>query len=248
MFRFFRKLRQELLIENRFRKYTQYAAGEIFLVVVGILIALQVNTWNEGRKNTADMKDAIKTLVSEIEFNESYLDNQVDRINEELNEIEHFINEVNVPDEAMVPDSVITELIRNVSSLSFTPLRRNAYGNLINSGAINYVRNDTLKLELIDIERSYQVFERNRNNVNGLWEEIIRPYYLRHANVISFVDTLHQKPAPQIYYPIKREAFINNREFNNILTARTFSLHTAKSNFETIIRRLREAKKILKPL
>jgi len=44
MIKFFRKIRQKLLIENKFSKYILYAIGEIILVVIGILIALQINT------------------------------------------------------------------------------------------------------------------------------------------------------------------------------------------------------------
>jgi hypothetical protein len=50
MLKFFRRIRRQLLSENQFTKYSLYAAGEIFLVVVGILIALQVNNWNERIK------------------------------------------------------------------------------------------------------------------------------------------------------------------------------------------------------
>lgn len=50
MIQFFRKIRQKLLIENRFRKYLVYAIGEIVLVVIGILIALNINNWNESKK------------------------------------------------------------------------------------------------------------------------------------------------------------------------------------------------------
>ena len=50
MIKFFRKIRQRLLSENRFSKYLVYAIGEIVLVVIGILIALQINNWNENRK------------------------------------------------------------------------------------------------------------------------------------------------------------------------------------------------------
>lgn len=50
MIKFFRKIRQRLLTENRFRKYLFYAVGEIVLVMIGILLALQVNNWNELRK------------------------------------------------------------------------------------------------------------------------------------------------------------------------------------------------------
>ena len=50
MIKFFRKIRQRLLTENKFSKYLLYAIGEIVLVMVGILLALQVNNWNELRK------------------------------------------------------------------------------------------------------------------------------------------------------------------------------------------------------
>jgi len=48
---FFRRIRHKLANENQFLRYSRYAIGEIVLVVVGILIALQINTWNEQRKD-----------------------------------------------------------------------------------------------------------------------------------------------------------------------------------------------------
>jgi hypothetical protein len=50
MIKFFRKIRQNLLMENKTGKYLKYAIGEIILVVIGILIALQINNWNENQK------------------------------------------------------------------------------------------------------------------------------------------------------------------------------------------------------
>ena len=50
MIKFFRNIRQSLLMENKTSKYLKYAIGEIILVVIGILIALQINNWNEQRK------------------------------------------------------------------------------------------------------------------------------------------------------------------------------------------------------
>jgi len=51
MIRFFRTIRKKLIEEDNVRKYLLYAVGEILLVVIGILIALQINNWNENRKN-----------------------------------------------------------------------------------------------------------------------------------------------------------------------------------------------------
>jgi len=50
MIKFFRKIRQNLLSESKFSQYLIYAIGEIVLVVIGILIALQINNWNEEKK------------------------------------------------------------------------------------------------------------------------------------------------------------------------------------------------------
>src|SRR5210317_1410452 len=69
MLRFFRQIRQRLLTENRFSKYLLYAVGEILLVVFGILIALQIDNWNENvNRKTAEQK-ALKNLQLDFEYN-----------------------------------------------------------------------------------------------------------------------------------------------------------------------------------
>ncbi|PHR71353.1 MAG: hypothetical protein COA67_06515 [Lutibacter sp.] len=64
MIKFFRKIRQNLLMENKTGKYFKYAIGEIVLVVIGILIALQINNWNETRKQI-NTQNAIYLIVKE---------------------------------------------------------------------------------------------------------------------------------------------------------------------------------------
>ena len=51
MMRFFKNIRQKLASENKVMAYLRYAVGEILLVVIGIIIALQINNWNEERKD-----------------------------------------------------------------------------------------------------------------------------------------------------------------------------------------------------
>ena len=57
MIKFFRHIRKSLLEENKMGKYFKYAIGEIILVVIGILIALQINNWNEGIKDRIKNSD-----------------------------------------------------------------------------------------------------------------------------------------------------------------------------------------------
>ena len=77
MLRFFRTLRQKLLSENKFSKYLLYAIGEILLVVIGILIALQVNNWNEERKENKTLISILKnekiSIAIEIEKEEAQI-------------------------------------------------------------------------------------------------------------------------------------------------------------------------------
>ncbi|MCH2490867.1 MAG: DUF6090 family protein [Flavobacteriales bacterium] len=64
MINFFRKIRQNLLTENKFSKYLIYAIGEIILVVIGILIALSINNWNEEKKDT-DFENEMLAQIQE---------------------------------------------------------------------------------------------------------------------------------------------------------------------------------------
>ena len=67
MIKFFRKIRYDLMDKNKTGKYLKYAIGEIVLVVIGILIALQINNWNEENKKTALMITNIKSIAEDIQ-------------------------------------------------------------------------------------------------------------------------------------------------------------------------------------
>ncbi len=80
MIKFFRKIRKNLLSEGKTNKYFKYAIGEIFLVVIGILIALSINNWNENRKQKTKANSYLKSMVIDLNsdtenytnFNESF--------------------------------------------------------------------------------------------------------------------------------------------------------------------------------
>ncbi len=106
MIKFFRKIRQNLVMENKTSKYFKYAVGEIFLVVIGILIALQINNWNESRK-----------LQKEIN---TYLNQKLDNLKEDrarLIEIRKIRQ-----DKAEKSTYVLNKGIQNVDVVSFTKI------------------------------------------------------------------------------------------------------------------------------
>jgi len=73
MIKFFRRIRYDLMEKNKTGKYFKYAIGEIILVVIGILIALSINNWNEKEKLKTEeikfLKNFEQSLISDIEFN-----------------------------------------------------------------------------------------------------------------------------------------------------------------------------------
>ena len=77
MIKFFRKIRQNLLSEGKTGKYLKYAIGEIFLVVIGILIALQINNWNEHRKDLAQEQLILKQLRAKYQNNLQQLNEKI---------------------------------------------------------------------------------------------------------------------------------------------------------------------------
>jgi tetratricopeptide (TPR) repeat protein len=69
MIKFFRKIRQKLLTESKFSKYLLYAIGEIFLVIIGILFALQINNWNSNKKAHQQELDLFAKLLNDLNDN-----------------------------------------------------------------------------------------------------------------------------------------------------------------------------------
>lgn len=78
MIKFFRRIRHRLVSENKFSKYLLYAIGEIILVVIGILIALSINNWNEDRKAEIEERDILQSLQLDLSDDVNVLQYQLD--------------------------------------------------------------------------------------------------------------------------------------------------------------------------
>jgi hypothetical protein len=79
MFSFFRRIRKGLLESGATRKYILYAMGEVLLVMVGILLALQVNNWNEWKKDRAREKEILNELMLTVDQNLMAMEEDVQR-------------------------------------------------------------------------------------------------------------------------------------------------------------------------
>lgn len=81
MIKFFRKIRQNLLSAGKTGQYLKYAIGEILLVVIGILIALQINNWNENRKKAEAEKQYLNNLIQDIKNDQVFYESRASALN-----------------------------------------------------------------------------------------------------------------------------------------------------------------------
>ena len=92
MIKFYRKIRQNLLSEGKTGKYIKYAIGEIVLVVIGILIALSINNWNDHQKAVANSKVFLSEIAKDLVSDTLYLKNAIKKIEEKQRVKEWLLN------------------------------------------------------------------------------------------------------------------------------------------------------------
>jgi len=142
MIKFFRRIRKQLLTENKFSKYLLYAIGEIVLVVIGILLALQINTWNEERKNQKEAHKILLQLKNEFETNNDLVDTSIEFHRTRLNAIEGFIGGFETT-KNLSADSLKALVSDLGSDWKYEPIK-NIIESVISSGKINLIQNDSV--------------------------------------------------------------------------------------------------------
>jgi predicted negative regulator of RcsB-dependent stress response len=148
MIKFFRKIRQNLLSEDKTGKYFKYAIGEIVLVVIGILIALQINTWNESRKQKQVEKQVLKSLFQEIEKDKTAL-KQIDyQYKKDLLDISYF-KKLFWKEQHSMADALDLKKFFGFVNYDVNP-NRITYDEMINTGKLYYLSNQNLLNKIID--------------------------------------------------------------------------------------------------
>ena len=155
MIKFFRKIRQDLLSKGKTGKYLKYAIGEIILVVIGILIALQVSNLNENSKNAVIENAILNDLKSELQGNINLLEIIITEHKLSLNaslEIKSIIQTKSRLDKIPIIrlDSILVIMNRN---WTFDP-KLGILNSTINSGKIDFVQSKDIKYGLSSIKES----------------------------------------------------------------------------------------------
>ena len=227
MISFFRKIRKQMANNNQVFKYSRYAIGEIVLVVIGILIALQINNWNEQKKINIDEKIILFDLKNEIISNVKELDKKGNFHQRALNDARKLREFIDHPEKLTnVSQDSIWKWTFRLGGSKINP-DRGILNSIISSGQINIIRNNNLKylissLKEYEIEKLY--LSNKLNDValdifaNTIYPETIRislnginPSYDTNIEKYFNIKSIYLVPEFRVYI---QGMFINNRRIS----------------------------------
>lgn len=218
MIPFFRRIRKKMADDNKPMKYMRYAIGEIVLVVIGILIALQINNWNQQRLQNKEEQKALINLKHDFEFNYNTLDSVLNKTKKNLELQFLILNHTGNKPDPKTEDEFNISLNVLLSLEVFYP--RNGYlDDLLNSGKLGIIKNqnlrnrlsswnpalDNIKASELSVEAELQILN-NYISKKGSW---------LNADAVGTSETVKNNPFPKSGFDIDNRDLLDEIEFEN---------------------------------
>lgn len=248
MIKFFRKIRLKLFNQGNIKSYLLYAIGEILLVMIGILLALQVNTWNENRKIRKTAAEAVKNLINEFERNHKDLVRVYNAKKASEKGMRQYLLNLN-NDSLSISDK--TALNRpDVGGYTWNPTNP-ILNSLLSTGKLDHLGNDSLKFILAswnDAVEDYleQQSIYNQIDIPGLFEyekgkvplTIMHGNYTLESTTEIYISNMDISKA--------REKVIEDLAYHNQLTSCINRLYIQVMSAQEVIQISNHIQEILK--
>ncbi|MGB5227180.1 MAG: DUF6090 family protein [Eudoraea sp.] len=224
MIKFFSKIRQQLLKENKAGKYLLYAFGEIILVVIGILIALQINNWNEFKKDRVVENKLLNELKENLNINLVRLQDEIQKEYKSISEINLIVNHL---DHRRPYHDSLDSHFRQAFLAHDVVLSTSAF-EAIKSKGFELIYSDSLRNDIIDL---YDVSYSNLISSTVRLEDLFWP-----SSVLPILHT-HFRWEGDTTKPVDYEALLDDKSYINMITNRRhFRKLAAKVKSESLLR------------
>ncbi len=213
MIKFFRHIRQSLIMKNQTGKYIKYAIGEIILVVIGILIALQINNWNENRKNTSKETQFLKNFYADLKANKVELDRVIKKT-EFTSKSADSILKLKAGELASLSLMSYVRCMMNATGFTVYQSQEGTIQDILGSGKLDVITNDSLRLAIgswqahLKIIREWETIDKKTYNIYS-------DYLHEHANLYKIGDK-RELPIDDLL----KNQFMNDKVFLNRLRDR----------------------------
>ncbi len=216
MINFYRKIRQKLVAENKFSKYLLYAIGEIFLVIIGILIAVNINNRNIENQQLQEANKYLTNIVKEIDSNiqiSKYGVSNDSALIDDHKRILTILKSTNV-------DSieVLKKLIGSTATMWTMSFSFPTTDEFMKSNLISNLESDKIKTNFINF--SYAIERIKVLNDNGIrqYQSEIEPFFISNVNYSNTAHKVYDGKYIQGGPRTNFEKLFNNLEFWNIVT------------------------------
>jgi hypothetical protein len=202
MINFFRKIRKQLADDNKPLKYMRYAIGEIVLVVIGILIALSINNWNEQRKTSKQEIELLKELKLNLNSNIEVLNINISFEKDVIKSIDLVLD--HLENKEPYNDSLAFHF-RKLIYLEGITLSSSAYERIKSTG-FDIIQSESLRMQIM------QLFEMTYPSIVNLTRDVAMQRYNKSQNMVDkyFRTNRQLETVPNNYSSLK-----NNQEFIN---------------------------------
>jgi uncharacterized membrane-anchored protein YhcB (DUF1043 family) len=175
MIQLFKKIRKKLIAEKRLVNYLAYAIGEILLVVIGILLALQFNNKNQEQENTKKERGYLISIVEDIEFQKSILKDMKRHSLESIEVAKSIIKDYNTEQSFLKIDSLNSKLNFLIETYIF-PNTNNTDSELVSSGQLNLISDKSLSIDIINYYLNSQESNDDvKNNIDNIFYPEVYP-------------------------------------------------------------------------
>ncbi|MEM5564763.1 hypothetical protein WNY78_06590 [Psychroserpens sp. AS72] len=185
MIKFFKKIRQNLLMENKTGKYFKYAIGEIILVVIGILIALQLNNWNESRKDSIFERKVISELSVDVSQDIEEMNNALDSIN--VSQRSSYLIIQHIENKAEYHDSLNKHFMQSLRLWSLSP-NKMAF-EMAKEEGMYFISNDSIRFYASKVNGyTYDYIQVIENRFQDYKSNIVLPHIQSLFNSYNFIS------------------------------------------------------------
>lgn len=190
MIKFFRKIRKKLLTENKLSRYLLYASGEIILVVIGILFALQFNTWKEESQNKKTEIAYLNGILLNLEEDKNELNRLIKRDSTLFRAYTTILSPFKKPETNLFSPKFIRAIANGYQNHSFKG-NSIVFEDLKSSGTLNFIQSDALRFSLLEYYNlcaNNKTAQRNNNNqIDILKRETFNEYLDMNSLIEGFI-------------------------------------------------------------
>jgi len=190
MLRFFRTIRHTFINEGKTFQYLKYAIGEIILVVIGILIALQINNWNENKRNVFEHQFHLTKLISSLSTDTKLLKEKI-QINETVIEALHFCIEA-LQTKSTINKAEFFKRYKFVSIILNFSQNKSSFETMISTGKISLIKDQNLINKLFSYYNSKE-FTKSDERHSNYTNNILSPYVFSYDAIPNLDESSYDK-------------------------------------------------------